>query len=125
MPAVRRTDAAVDTRHHHLPPSAMTGKYAGKHLRCQRWSPPSSLTATACVFDLIETTTPALVVGRKPFVDGSVVRYREALRSEGGVVVVWWWRLRRAHVGVGCCVPFYTIYQTFSSVVDVYGVQQY
>ena len=38
------------------------------------------LTATRCVFDLIENTTSALIVKHKPLVNGGVVRYREALR---------------------------------------------
>lgn len=48
--------------------------------RSRRWRPPSSLNATPCVFELIETTTPALVVKRKPYVNVDAARHREALR---------------------------------------------
>ncbi|CAM9415359.1 unnamed protein product, partial [Ascophyllum nodosum] len=43
-------------------------------------SPIPGLAATRCVFDLIEKTTPALIVTRKPFVNRSVVRFREGMR---------------------------------------------
>lgn len=42
--------------------------------------PPSRLTATKCVFDLIAKTTPVLIVKHEPIVNGTVVRRREALR---------------------------------------------
>ena len=77
------------------------GRDEEKNHISRRCSPPSSLTATACVFDLIETTTPALVVKSRPFVDGSVVRYREALRSEGVVVTS-----PGTHVRGGFAAPF-------------------
>ncbi|CAM9664533.1 unnamed protein product, partial [Hapterophycus canaliculatus] len=46
----------------------------------RRWRPPSTLTATSCVFELIETTTSVLVVKRKPYVNADAARHREALR---------------------------------------------
>ncbi|CAM9934506.1 unnamed protein product, partial [Ectocarpus sp. 12 AP-2014] len=46
----------------------------------RRWRPPPTLTATRCVFELIDTTTPALVVKRKPCVYPGAARHREALR---------------------------------------------
>ncbi|CAN0051071.1 unnamed protein product, partial [Pylaiella littoralis] len=46
----------------------------------RRWCEPSTLTATACVFKLVETTTQALVVKRKPLVNVGAARHREALR---------------------------------------------
>ncbi|CAM9405445.1 unnamed protein product [Ectocarpus sp. 13 AM-2016] len=50
------------------------------HSRPRRWRPPPTLTATRCVFELIDTTTPALVVKRKPCVYPGAARHREALR---------------------------------------------
>ncbi|CAN0020499.1 unnamed protein product, partial [Ectocarpus sp. 4 AP-2014] len=49
-------------------------------LTIRRWRPPPTLAATRCVFKLINTTTPALVVKRKPCVYPGAARHREALR---------------------------------------------
>lgn len=54
--------------------------HSHERLPPRRWCQPSTLTATACVFELIETTTSALVVKKNPVVDVGAARHREALR---------------------------------------------
>lgn len=70
------------TEFHQAQPLAR--RIAKKHRKKEHHQPRSGgLAATPCVFSLIETTTAALVVKTKPFVNGSVVRHREALRWVG------------------------------------------
>ena len=58
--------------------ASATQSHSGRPPR--RWRRPPTLTATSCVFELIKTTTPALVVKKKPAVDVGAARHREALR---------------------------------------------
>lgn len=70
------------------PHRRVENKYrSNKESHHQQPSSISGLAATPCVFSLIEATTAALVVKKKPFVNGSVVRHREALRFVGTILL--------------------------------------
>lgn len=52
------------------------------------FSPPQDINATACVFDLIERTTPALIVSKEPCVNLIASKHLKAIRQVARIEVL-------------------------------------